>query len=114
MYASVVVQITLIYLVAGLAAPDVPAEGPVDMRAMYYDHAGWFFTLFALIVATTYAKDMITTGHFSSIGNACFLGFFFVLSLIAANTKRAWFHAGLALTSVAGITIYTAVLSFRI
>ncbi len=114
MYAAVVVQITLIYLVAGLTIPDIPAEGPVDMREMYYAHNGWFYTLFALVVAATFAKDMITTGHFSSVGNACFLSLFFVLALIGANTKRAWFHVGFAWTSVVVITIYTAVLSFRL
>jgi hypothetical protein len=114
MYAVVVFQITLIYLVAGLAIPDIPSEGAVDMREMYFAHKGWFFGLFALTVGATYFMDFITTGHVSSASNAGFLGFFFVLAVIAATVKWRWYHALLAPFCVIAVTIYTALLSFRL
>lgn len=114
MYAVVVFQITLIYLVAGLAIPDIPAEGVVDMREMYFAHKGWFFGLFALAVVATYLKDFITTGHLSSASNAGFLGFFFALAVIAAIVKWRWYHWFLAPFSVATIVAYSALLSFRL
>jgi hypothetical protein len=114
MYAAVVVQITLIYLIAGLAIPDIPPEGIVDMRAMYFAHKGWFFGLFALTVVATFFKDYITTGHLSSLANAGFLGIFFGLSAIAAIIKWRWFHWFLALFSVTAIVAYTALLSVRL
>jgi hypothetical protein len=113
MFAVVLLQTTLIYLVAGLALPDIPPDGAVDMRRMYYDHAGWFFALFAATVVTTLAKDLITTGHFSSPSNAGLLGMYLLLSVVAAITRRSWFHALLAPFSVAVIIIYSALLSFR-
>jgi hypothetical protein len=114
MYAAVVVQITLIYLVAGLAIPDIPPEGVVDMRKMYFAHKGWFFGLLAVTVGATYLKDFITTGHISSLSNACFLASFAVLAGIAAIVKWRWFHGLLAVFSVAAIVAYTALLSFRL
>ncbi len=114
MYAAVLVQITFIYLIAGLAMPDLPSEGVVDMRRMYFSHKGWFFGLFAVAVAATFLKDFITTGHLSSLSNAGFLGFFFALSIIAAIVKAPWFHWSLAPFSVAAVVAYTALLSFRI
>jgi len=114
MYAAVVIQITLIYLVAGLAVPDVPPEGAVDMRRMYFDHKGWFFGLFAVTIAATFLKDVITTGHLSSLSNACFLGFFLALAVIAAIVKWRWFHGLLAPFSVAAVVAYSALLSFRL
>ena len=114
MYAVVVFQITLIYLVAGLIIPDIPSEGPVDMRAMYFAHKGWFFGLLALTVVATYFKDFITTGHLSSISNACFLGGFAALAVIAAIVKWRWFHWLLAVLSMAAIVAYSALLSFRL
>ena len=114
MYAAVVVQITFIYLVAGLAIPDIPVEGPVDMRAMYFAHKGWFFGLIAVTVVATYLKDYITTGHLSSMANAGFLGFFCALAVIAAVIKWRWFHWLLALFSAAAIVSYTALLCVRL
>jgi hypothetical protein len=114
MYASVVVHITLIYLIAGLAIPDIPAEGAVDMRAMYFAHKGWFFGLIALTVIATFFKDFITTGHLSSVPNACFLGFLFVLSAVAAHVDSRWYHWMLAPLSVAAVLVYTALLAFRL
>lgn len=114
MYAAVLLQITLMYLVAGLAIPDVPAEGPVDMREMYFAHRGWFFSLFALTIAATFLKDFVTLGRVSSEWNAYFLEFNFVLAAVAAITKARWFHWFLAPFSVATIAVYTALLSFRL
>jgi hypothetical protein len=114
MYAAVIFQITLIYLVAGLAIPDIPPEGVVDMRAMYFDHKGWFFGLFALTVAATLFKDIVTTGHISSISNAGFLGFFFALATIATIVNWRWYHWVLAPFSAVMIAAYTALLSFRL
>ena len=114
MYAAVVVQITFIYLVAGLAIPDIPPEGAVDMRKMYFAHKGWFFGLLAATVGVTFVKDIITTGHLSSISNAYFLGGFAALAAFAAIIKWRWFHWLLAPLSVAAVVVYTALLSFRL
>jgi len=114
MYAAVLFQITLMYLVAGLVLPDIPAEGPVDMKEGYFAHSTWFFSLFALTIAATFLKDYITLGRVSSSWNAYFLEFNFVLATVAAIVKWRWFHWFLAPFSVAIIAIYTALLSFRL
>ena len=114
MYATVILQITCIYLVAGLAIPDIPPEGAVDMRTMYFAHKGWFFGLLAVTVGATYLKDFITTGHVSSWSNACFLAGFAALAAIAAIVKWRWFHWLLAPLSVAAVVVYTALLSVRL
>jgi hypothetical protein len=114
MYAIVVVQITLMYLVAGLAIPDIPAEGPFDMRSAYFANRSWFFGLLALTVASTFVKDLITIGRIGSNWNTYFLEFNFVLFVIAAIVKWRWYHWFLAPFSVAIIIVYTAYLSFRL
>jgi hypothetical protein len=114
MYVVVVFQITFIYLVAGLAIPDIPSEGVVDMRAMYFANAGWFFGSLAVTVVATFLKDFVTTGHISSASNAYFLGFFMALAVIAAIVKWRWYHWLLAPFSVAAIIAYSALLSFRL
>lgn len=114
MYAVVVFQITIIYLVSGLAMPDIPTAGTVDMRAIYFAHSRWFFGLLALTVVSTFLKDFITTGRIGLGGNTYFLGFYFAISIIAAITKSRWYHAILAPFSAAIILVYTALLSARL
>jgi hypothetical protein len=114
MYAIVIFQITLMYLVAGLAMPDIPAEGIVNMREAYFAHKRWFFGLLALTVAATFLKDLITIGRIHSAWNAYYLEFFFVLTVVAAITRSRWFHGLLAPFSVAIVVVYIALLSARL
>ena len=111
MYGVVVVQTTLMYLAAGMALADIPAEGPIDMRAMYFTHRGWFFGLIALTVAITWVKDFTTMGHLSSLANAAILALYLVLSAVAAITKWRWYHALLAPFSVVAMIFNSAMLS---
>lgn len=114
MYVAVVVQITLIYLAAGTVTPEIPEHGPVDMRAAYYANNGWFFGLVAAVIAMTFIKDRVTTGHLTVSWNTGFLAFYFAFSAIAALTKNHWYHAILAPLAVLVIVIYAAFLSFRL
>jgi hypothetical protein len=114
MYAIVVFQITLMYLVAGLTIPDIPAEGTFDMREAYFANRSWFFGLLALTVASTFVKDFITTGHVGTGWNANFLEFNLLLFVLAAIIKWRWFHWLLAPFSAVTIIVYTALLSFRL
>jgi hypothetical protein len=114
MYIAVVVQITFIYLAAGTVTPDVPEHGPVDMRAAYYANSRWFFGLLAAVIAMTFVKDKVTTGHLSLNWNTGFLGVYFAFSAAAAITKNRWYHTILAPVAALVIILYAAYLSFRI
>jgi hypothetical protein len=114
MYAVVVLQITLMYLAAGMVLPDVPPEGPVDMRKGYFEHARWFFALMALTVAVTMLREVVTFGSISVSANTYYLGAFFLLAVIACITRWRWYHALLAPFCVIAVTVYTALLSFRL
>ena len=114
MYAVVVLQITLMYLAAGMVLPDVPPEGPVDLRKAYFEHARWFFGLMALTVAVTMLREIVTFGSISISFNTYYLGAFFALAVIAAIVKSRWYHALLAPFCVIAVTVYTALLSFRL
>jgi hypothetical protein len=114
MYSIVVLQITLMYLSAGVVVPEVPKDGPLDMRAAYFRNSRWFFGLLAATVASTFLKDYITIGHISSSWNAYFLELYFTVSVIAAWTRRPWFHWLLAPVSVLAIVTYAFLLSYRL
>lgn len=110
-YAVVMFQITALYLAVGVALPDAPPAGIVDMRKNYFSHARWFFCLLALTIASTLMKDVITVGHIVTGWNARYLGLFFVLSIIAALVRSKWYHALLAPFSLIVLLAYTALVS---
>jgi hypothetical protein len=111
MYGAVMLQITVIYLAAGLAVPDIPADGPVKMREDYVSHAPWFFALLAVTILATFLKDIATIGHVITGWNAWYLGSSFVLFTTAALLRWRSYHAFLAPFSLVGIVCNIALLS---
>jgi hypothetical protein len=114
MYAAVLLQITLLYLAAGLAVPDIAAEGAVDMRAHYFAHKNWFFGLLGATIASTMLKDFVTVGHVASGWNAAYLLLFFALTAVAVAVRRRWYHAILPPLSLAINAVYTTLMSSRL
>jgi hypothetical protein len=114
MYGAVVLQITLMYLAAGVVLPDVPEQGPFDMRAAYYGNSRWFFGMLAATVLSTFLKDFVLIGHMTTSANVIFLAIYFFLSLIAAYTKKHWFHAFLAPATAVALCTSAAFLSFNL
>ena len=114
MYAVVVFQITLMYLAAGVASPEVPDEGPVDMRAAYFANSRWFFGLLAVTVVATFMKDYVIGGRIEALPNSLILVYYFAIFVIAAITRASWFHWALAPATALGIVLNAALLSFRL
>lgn len=112
MYGIVVVQITLMYLASGVAMPELPEHGPVDMRAAYFANNRWFFSLLAATIASTFLKDFITVGRIGLSWNVGFLLLCFSMSVIAAATRSAWYHCLLAPFVIVAMAVYTTFLSF--
>lgn len=114
MYTAVVVQITQMYLAAGVVVPEMPREGLLDMRVAYFRNSRWFFGLLALTVASTFVKDYVSVGRITLSWNAYFLELYFAILAVAAVIKRPWFHWALAPMSAAVIVAYAFLLSYRL
>lgn len=113
-YAVVLLMVTMIYLVSGLAVPDIEHKGTIDMRADYFAHARWFFLLLAACVPVSLAKDLVIAGQLTNTANLAFHFYFFAGALIAAFTKSRWFHAVFAPVSAAIFVVYVVMLFARL
>jgi hypothetical protein len=69
MYAIVLLQIVLLYLVTSLALPSILPEGEIDMRALYFAHARAFYVLLVAAAAASIAKDVVIDGRLPDPGN---------------------------------------------
>jgi hypothetical protein len=86
MYASVLLQIVLTYLVVGLALPGIgDGEAMIDLRADYFAHARPFYLLLAAAAVASAAKELVISGHLPERGNL-----FVHLWIIAASGVQAF------------------------
>ncbi|HPG92969.1 MAG TPA: hypothetical protein PLR28_00275, partial [Dokdonella sp.] len=92
MYAIVLVQTALLYLVAGLSLSGMDEESGYDMRRAYFDNARPFFLLLVGLVAASLIKDVIINGHLPDATNLVFHAVFALCATIAAATRNETYH----------------------
>lgn len=93
------------YLLASSVLPDVEANGPVDMRAHYFEHRTWFFLLAALNIALLMASTLLRGSSLLHPVQA-FRGAFFVIFLILAWTEDRRFHVAAFSLMLALVTLF--------
>ena len=92
MYAVVLLQTALLYMVAGLSLSGTDEETGFDMQRAYFTNARPFFLLLVAMIGTSLGKDLVISGHLSDPANLVFHGFFALAALIAATTRNEIFH----------------------
>ncbi len=104
----------LLYLMAALALPDAGGEAPIDMRANYYAHAGWFFGLCLLVIAASMVRPIVLAGNFRLDADHAFQDLFFAGSAGGALTRREWYHRWMTAAFSLLIVFYALVLFARL
>ncbi|MEO6227824.1 MAG: hypothetical protein ABIO61_08250 [Thermomonas sp.] len=114
MYAIVLLQTILFYMVAGLALPDLEGDGELDMQAAYMAQARPFFLLMVGVVVISLLKDVVIHGELPGSANLAFHVGFAVTAIIAAMTRNAWYHRINALLATVLFAVYIGALFDRI
>jgi hypothetical protein len=95
-FLVVILQAVCSYMVAALVFPNIPEDQPVDLRAHYFAHKGWFFGALLANGISSVSKDLALYGHLPGRMNAEFHLIFGLAVGVAALTDREWFHKILA------------------
>ena len=114
MYAVVLLQTIMLYMVAGLALPEMEGDAELDMRAAYLAQARPFFLLMVGVVAVSVLKDVVIRGALPVSANLAFHAGFALLAIIAAMTRSAWYHRISALFAAVLFVVYIVALFDRI
>lgn len=114
MYAVVLLQTILLYMVAGLALPDLEGDEELDMQAAYMAQARPFFLLIVGVVAVSLLKDVVIRGHLPDSDNLAFHAGFATMAAIAAMTSNAWYHRISSLLAAVLFVVYIDALFDRI
>lgn len=110
-FSLVIAQVVGTYLAAALALPDVAGDEPLDLRAYYYANHRWFFTLGALTVAVSVAKDRVLVGSWPSPPlNMAFQLILIAIFATAALVSHERVHKLLAPLGALWFVLYIALL----
>ncbi len=115
LFAVILTQTTCLYLLAALVLPDFFGEQTVDLRKHYYAHHRIFFGLFIVGLIASLAKSVFREGHLPDdrVDVAFHLGWM-TIAVIAAITKREWFHKLASVISALAFLAYIALLFARL
>src|SRR3954469_1918756 len=91
-FATVLLEVILLYLLAALALPNFAGPAAIDLRANYFKHKAWFFGILILVLLDSLLKTFVIDG---TLTGTLDLGFHFIwitTALIAAMTSKDWYH----------------------
>jgi hypothetical protein len=91
-FSVVLSQMALLYMMAGLVLPDIPADAPIDLKAHYYRERRPFYLAFLLMLTASVSKDFVLQGRLPAPANLAFHGVFASLSLLALLIRKPRFH----------------------
>lgn len=109
-FAAILVQTALIYLMAALVLPDIPADQPVDLRDHYFRERPAFFGAGAAVVAWSMAREIIVEGQLPEPVNLVFHLIFLAMSVAALLSSRETLHKIFAAAMAGIFAAYTAIL----
>ncbi|HVG30690.1 MAG TPA: hypothetical protein VM864_13360 [Pyrinomonadaceae bacterium] len=87
----------LLYVAASFLVPKVDDDGPVDLRAYFYENRPAFFGVNAAFTALMGVQNWVLTGRPSPPRVSMVLAFWFVLLCASAVVKNSRYHAAVAL-----------------
>ena len=103
-----------LYLSSALALPEPAGDGPVDLRANYYAHAGWFFGCFGAVVVASFVRPLALGDPISIDADRALHVVFLAGAVGAAVSRRPRFHEVLALAFGALLALYVFGLFIRL
>jgi hypothetical protein len=112
-FAMVLLNVILIYMLAGLVLPDFFGEEVIDLKRSFDAHRGWFFSLGVATIVVSICKDVVLDGRLPNATNLIFQLIYAITLFIGALTRSERYHKGLIVFGSALFVIYIIVLYTR-
>jgi hypothetical protein len=113
-FAVVLLQTILTYMLVGLVFPDFFGEEIVDLRESFYAHRVWFFALGFFVILASICKAVVLYGELPHPTDLAFHAFFGMIFLIGALTRRESFHKALVVIGMASFILYIVIVFARL
>jgi hypothetical protein len=113
-FAMVLLQATVLYMLAALVFPDFHGTERVDLKRHYFEQTRWFYGLGVALLLVSLAKDVVINGDLPNRVNLAFHIGFMTAWTAAALVKREAYHVALPIVMVMGFGAYIALLFARL
>lgn len=113
-FAAVLVMTALIYMMAAVVLPDIPADQPIDLKDHYYRERPAFFGLGAATIGWSIVREYMLEGRLPGPADLAFHLVFLSLCAMAILIRRPRLHEALAGLMAVLFLIYVAVLFARL
>jgi hypothetical protein len=114
LFATILIQTILIYMMAAIVLPDIPADEPIDLRDHYFREARAFFGLGAAVIGWSLFREYMLEGGLPEPLNLAFHGIFLTMSVITAFVRHPRLHEVFAVIMGALFGAYIALLFARL
>jgi hypothetical protein len=109
-FGALLLQTTLLYMLAALVLPDFPAGEPVDLEAHYFREARPFYIVTVAMLASSLLKDKAIGGEFPTGENLAFHFVFAAFSAVMAVSRSSRLHLALSILIALLVATYIALL----
>lgn len=113
-FAAVLLQTALLYMMAALVLPDMPAGEPIDLPSHYRREITPFYSLLLAMLAVSIVKDVVLNGELPETENLAFHGLVAGIAITALANRRSGVHAALAIVTAVLILVYIGLLFARL
>lgn len=104
----------LIYMMAAIVLPDVPADKPTDLRDHFERERRALFALFGAAILSSMLREWQLEGRLPEPENLLFHGLFLLVAFIGLATGRRRVHEGIAVLLAALFGSYVVLLFTRL
>ena len=113
-FATLLVQTALIYMMTAIVLPDIPPDEPIDLRDHYYREAPSFFGIGAATVVWSLFREYMLEGRAPPPANLTFHLLFLAMAATAAFVRRPRLHEALSGAMALLFVAYVALLFARL
>jgi hypothetical protein len=92
LFATILLQTILLYMMAAIALPDIPADEPIDLRDHYYRESRAFFGIATALILWSLFRDYMLTAALPPPTKLGFYGLFLLLAIAAMIWQHRRLH----------------------
>ena len=114
LFATILVQTILLYMMAAIVLPDIPADEPIDLRDHYYREARAFFGISTGLILWSLFRDYMLAGALPEPVKLGFYAVFLVLAVAATVWKQRRLHESFAVVMAVLFSVFIGLLFARL
>jgi hypothetical protein len=92
LFATILVQTILLYMMAAIVLPYIPADEPIDLRDHYDRESRAFFGIATALILWSLLRDYMVTGGLPEPAKLGFYALFLALAIAAILSKHRRLH----------------------